>query len=128
MAMEIVGRALTTYQVDPAGDSFRLNVEDVDGRPASVVLPVDCLRSPLMTLPGLIEQALKARYSDDTLKVVYPVGDWSLQAAAGGDRLILTLATPDDFKVSFALTEDDAESLASSLGDTAQRVTAKVTN
>ena len=49
-----------------------------------------------MTLPGLIEQALKARYSDNTLKLVYPVGAWSLQAAAGTDRLILTLATPDD--------------------------------
>jgi hypothetical protein len=128
MAMEIVGKALTTYQVDPAGDSFRLNVEDVDGRPASVVLPVDCLRSLLMTLPGLIEQALKARYSDDTLKIVYPVCDWSLQAANGDDRLILTLATPDDFRVSFALTGNDAESLASSLGDGAQRIPAKATN
>ena len=93
-----------------------------------MVLPVDCLRSLLMTLPGLIEQALKARYSDHTLTLVHPVGDWSLQAAAGDDRLILTLATPDDFKVSFALTEDDAESLASSLGNTAQRPTTKVTN
>jgi hypothetical protein len=127
MAMEIVGKALTTYQVDSAGHSFRLNVEDIDGRPASMVLPVDCLRSLLMTLPGLIEQALKARYSDDTLKLVYPVGDWSLQAAAGDDRLILTLATPDDFKVSFALTGDDAESLANSLGNSAQRTAAKVT-
>ena len=126
--MEIVGKALTPYQVDPTGDSFRLNVEDIDGRPASVVLPVDCLQALLMTLPGLIEQALKARYSDDTLKLVYPVGEWSLQGAAGDDRLILTLATPDDFKVSFALTENDAENLASSLGDSAHRAMAKVTN
>ncbi len=81
-----------------------------------------------MTLTGLIEQALKARYSDNTLKLVYPVGAWSLQAAAGTDRLILTLATPDDFKVSFALTEDDAENLASSLGDSTQWPTLKETN
>jgi hypothetical protein len=122
--MEIVGKALTTYQVDPAGDSLRLNFVAADDRPASVVLPVDCLRSLLMTLPGLIEQALKARYRDDTLKVVYPVGGWSLQAAAGAERLILTLSTPDDFKVSFALTPGDAEGLAQSLGDSERQAQA----
>ena len=122
--MEIVGKTLTTCQIDPAGELVRLTAEGADGGPVSMVLPVDCLRSLLMTLPGLIDQALKARYRDDTLKVVYPVGAWSLQAAAGAERLILTLATPDDFKVSFALTEGDAASLASSLGDGGDRARA----
>jgi len=115
--MEIVGKALTTCQVDPTGHSFRLNFEGVDGRPASVVLPVDCLRSLLMTLPGVIERALKARYGDDTLKVVYPMGSWSLQSAAGSDNMILTLTTPDGFKVSFGLSPEDADGLAASLVD-----------
>jgi hypothetical protein len=124
--MEIVGRALTSCQVDPTGSSFRLGFEDIDGRPASVVLPVDCLRSLLMTLPGVIERALKARYRDDTLKVVYPMSGWSLEAAGGSDRMILTMTTPDGFKVSFALSPEDAGGLATSLVevDTAQsRVT-----
>ena len=47
-----------------------------------------------------------------------------MNAAAGAERLILTLATPDDFKVSFALTEGDAASLASSLGDGGDRARA----
>ncbi len=42
--MEIVGKGLTDCQVDPTGVSFRLNLESVDGHPASVILPVDCLR------------------------------------------------------------------------------------
>jgi hypothetical protein len=126
--MEIVGKALTTCQVDPAGRSLRLNFEAADGQPASVVLPVDCLRSLLMTLPGLIEQALKARYRDETLKVVYPVGGWSLHAAAGADRLILTLSTPDAFKVSFALAPDDAEGLARSLGESDHRFAGPTVN
>lgn len=115
--MEIVGKALTTCQVDPAGDVFRLNLEDADGRPASVVLPIECLRSLLMTLPGAIEQALKARYHDDTLKLVYPMGGWALQAAAGSNSMILTLTTPDGFRVSFALSPEDADGLAMSLVD-----------
>ena len=113
--MEIVGKALTTCQVDSTGDSFRIVMEDADGRPASVVLPTDCLRSLLMTLPNVIEQALKARYRDDTLKVVYPMGGFSLQAAAGSDSRILTMTTPDGFRVSFALSPEDAGGLATSL-------------
>ena len=116
--MEIVGKALTTCQVDSTGDSFRIVMEDTDGRPASVVLPTDCLRSLLMTLPNVIEQALKARYRDDTLKVVYPMGGFSLQAAAGSDSRILTMTTPDGFRVSFALSPEDAGGLATSLVDT----------
>lgn len=113
--MEIVGKGLTDCQVDPTGVSFRLNVESVDGHPASVILPVDCLRALLMTLPHVIEKALKARYKDDTLKVVYPMGSFSLEAAAGSNRTILTMNTPDGFKISFALTPEDAGGLATSL-------------
>ena len=113
--MEIVGKGLTDCQVDPTGVSFRLNLESVDGNPASVILPVDCLRSLLMTLPNVIEKALKARYQDDTLKIVYPMGSFTLEAAAGSDSTILTMNTPDGFKVSFALTPEDAGGLATLL-------------
>jgi len=65
----------------------------------------------------VIEQALKARYHDDTLKLVYPMGGWTLQAAAGSSSMILTLTTPDGFRVSFALSPEDADGLATSLGD-----------
>lgn len=113
--MEIVGKGLTDCQVDPTGISFRLGFEGADGQPASVVLPVDCLRSLLMTLPQVIEKALKARYKDDTLKIVYPMGGFTLEAAAGSTSTILTMNTPDGFKVSFALTPEDAGGLATSL-------------
>lgn len=114
--MEIVGKSLTDCQVDKSGELFRLGLACADGSRASVILPVDCLRSLLMTLPNAIESALRARYGDDTLKVVYPMGDWSLHAAVGSKGMILTIATPDGFKVSFTLTEADASKLATSLG------------
>ncbi len=115
--MEIIGKSLTDCQVDGSGELFRLNVACVDGRPASVILPVDCLRSLMMTLPDAIERALRARHGDDTLKVVYPMGGWSLHTAEGSQGMILTITTPDGFSVSFTLTQADASSLATSLGE-----------
>jgi hypothetical protein len=115
--MEVIGRALTTYQIDPDGEAFRLHFEGADGQPGSLVLPVECLKSLLMTLPHAMEQALQAKYGDDTLRLVYPLGDWSLQAAEGTERLIMTLSTPDHFTVSFALRPGDAGRLARSLDE-----------
>jgi hypothetical protein len=115
--MEIIGKSLTDCQVDPSGELFRLNIACVDGQPASVVLPVECLRSLMMTLPDAIERALQARYDDDTLKVVYPMGGWSIHSAEGSEGMILTITTPDGFKVSFKLTHADASNLATSLGE-----------
>lgn len=80
-----------------------------------MTLPVECLRSLMMTLPDVIERALRARHGDHTLKVVYPMGGWSLHTAAGSDGVILTIMTPDGFKVSFNLTPADTASLAASL-------------
>ena len=115
--MDIVGKSLTTCQVDSAGDTVRLNFRGEGGAPASLELPLDCVRSLLMTLPGVIERALKTRYGDDSLKLVYPMADWSVETDAWSDHRILTLATPDGFKVAFALKPGDAGNLALSLVD-----------
>jgi hypothetical protein len=115
-SVEVIGKSLTGCHVDKSGELFRLGFACADGSQASVVLPVDCLRSLLMTLPNVIERALRARYGDHTLKVVYPIGGWSLHSAEGSEDLILTVTTPDDFKVSFSLTQADASKLATSLG------------
>ena len=45
------------------------------------------------------------------------MGGFSPQAAAGSDSRILTMTTPDGFKVSFALSPEDAGGLAMSLVD-----------
>ena len=115
-SVELIGESVTDCQVDKSGELFRLGLACADGSQASVVLPVDCLRSLLMTLPNVIERALRAKYGDHTLKVVYPMGGWSLHTAEGSENLILTVTTPDHFKVSFSLTQADATHLATSLG------------
>jgi hypothetical protein len=115
--MEIVGNKLTACQVDEAGEWFRLGFAAEDGTPSALVLPIDCVRSLLMTLPGMIERALKARYGDGSMKLVFPMGDWALESDASSDQRILTLATPEGFKVAFALSPESADHLAASLGD-----------
>jgi hypothetical protein len=115
--MDIIGKALTTCQVDTSGEFLRLNLQLEDGKPSSVTLPIDCVRSLLMTLPGMIELALKARYGDGTFKLVYPAGGWTLQQTTDSQHMILTIQTDDGFKVAFALSPKDAGELASSLVD-----------
>ena len=48
---------------------------------------------------------------DASLRNVYPVGDWRVEAASDGKSLLLSLATPDGFAVSFCLPFDDAQRL-----------------
>ncbi|MBS0220945.1 MAG: hypothetical protein JSR91_09405 [Proteobacteria bacterium] len=118
--MEIVGKKLATCQVDEAGEWFRLHVEAEDGTPSALILPMDCVRSLLMTLPGMIERALKARYRDASMKLVYPMGDWAVESDVHSDARILTLATPDGFRVAFAMTPESADNLGASLVDTSE--------
>jgi hypothetical protein len=103
----IDGKELTTYQVAPDGSTFRLNFNDLEGRAAALTLPVEALNTLVMTMPQIARQAMKAKYRDDTIRLVYPIGDWRIEAAAGDTRLILTLRTPDGFEVSFAASRDD---------------------
>jgi len=115
--MHLVAKALTTCQVDREGDYLRLSFEVQNGRTSSVTLPIECAQSLLMTLPGMIERALKARHGDEDYRLVYPTGGWTLHAAAHSDQRVLTLQTTDGFKVAFSLSPEDADRMASSLAN-----------
>jgi hypothetical protein len=110
---------LTTYDVDPGGMFVQLHVLDREGHAASVVLPIDCLRQLLMSLPGMVQQALRNRYGDDSLRVTYPLQDFRLElggaSAAGLQQLVLTLATTGGFSVSFSASEADMASLGGAI-------------
>ena len=47
--------ALTTLTVAPDGSAVSVNVTDADGAPASLVLPMDALRSLIMSLPPMMQ-------------------------------------------------------------------------
>jgi hypothetical protein len=115
---EIEGRQLTTYSVASDGKRFSLNFTDSEGRPAAVTLPTECLNELLMTLPRMISEALRARYRDSSLRLVFPAEQWQL--AHGEDsRLILTIGTSGGFEASFAFEPDQLRSIADTVKDAA---------
>ncbi len=108
---------LTGFELSADGQSLRINLHRPDGERAAVVLPAECLSSLLMTFPGLIEQALRRRYGDPSLRMVYPAQSWELPQAADGSALILSLATPDQFEVSFAFSFPTGRRIAAALDE-----------
>jgi len=113
---EIVGKHLTTFEVAADGKECRLNLIDRDGQPAAVILPVDCLKELLLTLPRVIARALQATYHDDTVRVAYHLDRWGMERAHDG-RLILTMGTQDGFEISFAVWPSDLERIAYATAD-----------
>lgn len=107
MAAEIEAAELSTFEIAPDGSRCKLHVVDTCGRPASLDLPSNCLTKLIMTLPRMATAALRARHRDDSLRIVYPVDRMRLEQAATEGTLILTLATPDGFEVSFSMQADD---------------------
>ena len=114
-ARSIVTRGLTTWTVDPAGETISLGFEGADGAPATVVVPASCVSALLMTLPRIAAQSLRARYRDPSLRWVHALGDWEVERAPEHAAYILTFRTPDGFEVSFALSPEEAGTLSRSL-------------
>ena len=110
--MDIEAETLTTFEVTPDGRRIRLNAAAADGGPVSLSLPSECLNQLAMTLPRMASEALRRRYNDDSLRIVYPTGAWRIERGAGdGDSFILTLGTPDGFEVSFAIGPDKMDAI-----------------
>jgi hypothetical protein len=120
--IEIDVRSLTTHQVAPDGSVICLNIENAGRRPIALRLPSRCVEQLLMTLPGLLSKALQARYRDGSLRVVYPLGGWRLEAAAGSKDIILTMSTSDGFEVAFALSAATIARMLSAIEDQSSSV------
>ena len=107
MRTTIAATGLTTFEVAPEGEEITLHMMQSDGSAASLRLPLACLTQLLMTLPEIQAQALRARHGDPNLRIVYPVGPWTLEASNDPAKVILTLSTADGFTTSFALPAQD---------------------
>jgi hypothetical protein len=118
MRNEIAATVLTTFDVSPDGSSVRLNVLDHTGEPAALVLPAACVNQLLMTIPLIVEIALRNSHGDNSLRFVHPIESFALElagSAPGRDpRLILTIETVGGFKASFGACAQ----LMTQLGDT----------
>jgi hypothetical protein len=65
-----------------------------------------------MTLPQLMTFAVQARSGSDTARYIFPLGKWSIEAAANLRSLIVCLRTEDGFEVAFSIPLEMCNSLA----------------
>lgn len=119
--MIIRAQALTTFELTPDGAHVRFNVRDDEGLASALEMPASCLHQLLMTLPHIIQQALRRNRQDDSLRLVYPLGEFRLELGEvdeqGKPRYILTLQTAGPFEISFAATPAQLDSVAQSVID-----------
>jgi hypothetical protein len=108
-------RALTHFSICCSGRHVELGFTDHRGEPASLEVPQECLSALLMTLPRMIEMALRQRTGNPTLRQVYPLGEWQLHMGSEPHSLIISLATTDGFSVSFSAPVDEAAELGEAL-------------
>jgi hypothetical protein len=112
---EIESRALTTCEVTSDGAAISLGFVDSEGRPSAIQFPVDQVGALAMTLPTLIEKALRQRFRDDSLRYTYPLGSWSFEHSTDPSTGIVTLRTTDGFGVCFSMPRQQQSELGEAL-------------
>ena len=66
-----------------------------------------------MTLPELINQALRSRFNDQSLRYAYPLASWTVEQSSDPQTIMVTLKTVDGFTVCFSMEGE----LQSELGE-----------
>ena len=114
---EVVGEGLTSWSVSDDGDRVRLGFEDGAGRLSRLDLPFEALSALLLIVPRILRAALRAR-GNRGARVVQRLGAWRLEQAAGSGCLVLTLSTPADFDIAFAVTAQQLSDMSDAAGRT----------
>jgi hypothetical protein len=107
---------LTSCEVGLDG-TITLGFADGDGNPAVVRLELGQAGALAMTLPKLIEEALRRQHRDQSLRYTYPLASWSLERATDQSSGIVTLATPDGFLVRFTMQQRQQSELGEALAN-----------
>lgn len=108
----IRGQRLTGFGVAPDGESVAIHLMGEESRPATLLLPAECLNALIMTLPEILRRTLHLRFHDESMRLVYPVGHWEVAGSSVQGGVIVTLGTPDGFQVSFSLAALDLLKMA----------------
>jgi hypothetical protein len=103
---------LTSCSVAADGTGVAIGIADEEGREGALVLPTECLKALIMTLPDMMRRALRLQHGDPSLRLVYPVASWEIEQSTQPGTFILTLRTPDNFHVSFAVSAWDLQDMA----------------
>jgi len=84
-------KSLTTFSVTPDGANIAIGVADEEGRAGALMLPTDCLRELMMTLPEMMRRALRLQHDDPTLRLVYRTAAWEVERSQVAGTFIVTL-------------------------------------
>jgi hypothetical protein len=110
MATEIEIRRLINFETAMDGTAVKLVVEDLAGRNVGIILTIETVTALLMTLPTMASSAVQRANGDSSVRITYPLRDFQIESTTDNLR-ILTIGTPDGFKVSFNLTEELSQEL-----------------
>ncbi len=113
--MEIDTQALTTCEVAPDGGAISLGFVDAEGKPATIRLSLNQVGALAMTLPGLIDKALRTRFGDQSLRYAYPLASWAVEQSSDPSQGMVTLRTVDGFSVCFSIPREQQAELGEAL-------------
>ncbi len=104
--MNIESQSLTPCEIAPDGSTVLLGFVDTDGKPATIRLSLNQVGSLAMTLPELINKALRARFKDQSLRYAYPLASWAVERSSDPTTGMVTLSTVDGFSVCFSMRRE----------------------
>jgi hypothetical protein len=113
----IRAKYLTTFSVAADGSSVAIGVADEEGQAAALMLPAECLRALIMTLPDMMRRALRLQHDDPSLRLVYPLASWEIERSTHPEVRIVTLSTSDGFYVSFGMTPKDLREMSDAVAE-----------
>src|SRR5215831_9443466 len=77
--MKIESGGLLACGTSADGETIRLDLSDLAGRPVSLDLPFEQAQAIAMTLPTLLSKALKARTGRKDARYAFPLGHWIVE-------------------------------------------------
>jgi hypothetical protein len=104
--MDIESKSLTACEVTPDGSAILLGFIDTDGKPATIRLSLNQVGALAMTLPELINKALRLRFHDQSLRYAYPLASWTVERSSDPATGMVTLSTVDGFTVCFSMRRE----------------------
>jgi hypothetical protein len=113
--MRIDVQDLTEFDIEKDGQSVTLRAVDANGLPVELNLRIAQLGMLAMTLPNLIDAAIRRQYGDSSCRFTYPLESWVIEQALDPSLVIMTLQTTDGFGVSFSLPRKKAEEMSQSI-------------
>lgn len=108
---------LTTYSVSDDGKYITLRLTDSLGAEVSLRFDVPSIGMLGITLPTLIEAALRRQYQDRSFRYTHAVCDWAVEQSTDIGQLIITLRTKDGFGASFTLPRTTTREIGKALAD-----------